>query len=122
MPISTPLTARLGIRHPILSAPMDFIAGARLTAAVSAAGGFGILGGGYGDRAWLEQETAKLADVSDSFGIGRNGTHPSWLSVQNGGNVCRSSPAPRYTCRTTALSYASAGAPTLRPRRSGTTA
>ena len=70
MPISTPLTARLGIRHPILSAPMDVIAGARLTKAVSAAGGFGILGGGYGDKAWLEQETAKLADVSDPFGIG----------------------------------------------------
>ena len=70
MPISTPLTARLGIAHPILSAPMDFIAGARLTKAVSAAGGFGILGGGYGDEAWLKQETAKLADVSDPFGIG----------------------------------------------------
>ena len=70
MPISTDLTALLGIRHPILSAPMDVIAGARLTKAVSAAGGFGILGGGYGDRAWLEQETAKLADVSDPFGIG----------------------------------------------------
>ena len=70
MPISTPLTARLGIQHPILSAPMDFIAGARLTKAVSAAGGFGILGGGYGDKAWLEQETAKLADASDPFGIG----------------------------------------------------
>jgi nitronate monooxygenase len=70
MPISTPLTARLGIAHPILSAPMDFIAGARLTRAVSAAGGFGILGGGYGDKAWLEQEVAKLADASDPFGIG----------------------------------------------------
>jgi nitronate monooxygenase len=70
MSISTPLTARLGIRHPILLAPMDVIAGARLTKAVSAAGGFGILGGGYGDRTWLEQETAKLADVSDPFGIG----------------------------------------------------
>src|SRR5512132_2851310 len=70
MSISTPLTARLGIQHPILSAPMDVIAGARLTAAVSAAGGFGILGGGYGDEAWLNQETAKLADASDPFGIG----------------------------------------------------
>ena len=28
--ILTPLTSRLGIRHPILSAPMDGIAGARL--------------------------------------------------------------------------------------------
>jgi nitronate monooxygenase len=70
MTISTPLTDRLGIQHPILSAPMDVIAGARLTAAVSAAGGFGILGGGYGDRAWLEQETAKFAGLAAPFGIG----------------------------------------------------
>ena len=70
MAISAPLTALLGIAHPILSAPMDVIAGARLTAAVSAAGGFGILGGGYGDRAWLEQETAKLRTTSAPFGIG----------------------------------------------------
>jgi nitronate monooxygenase len=70
MSISTPLTALLGITHPILSAPMDTIAGARLTAAVSAAGGFGILGGGYGDRAWLEQETTKLKGASNPFGIG----------------------------------------------------
>src|ERR1700712_4349404 len=70
MSISTPLTALLGITHPILSAPMDVIAGARLTEAVSAAGGFGILGGGYGDKAWLEQETAKLKGVSAPFGIG----------------------------------------------------
>ena len=70
MPIATPLTTRLGIQHPILLAPMDVIAGARLTSAVSAAGGFGILGGGYGDKTWLEQETAKLANASDPFGIG----------------------------------------------------
>jgi nitronate monooxygenase len=70
MDMPTPLTARLGIQHPILSAPMDVIAGARLAKAVSAAGGFGILGGGYGDEGWLKQETAKLSDVSDPFGIG----------------------------------------------------
>jgi nitronate monooxygenase len=70
MPISTSLTALLGIRHPILLAPMDLIAGARLVAAVSAAGGFGILGGGYGDRAWLEQQTAKLQKSAGPFGIG----------------------------------------------------
>jgi nitronate monooxygenase len=70
MAISTSLTALLGIKHPILSAPMDTIAGARLAVAVSAAGGFGILGGGYGNKAWLEQETAKLAGASTAFGIG----------------------------------------------------
>jgi nitronate monooxygenase len=71
MSISTPLTALLGIRHPVLLAPMDVIAGARLTAAVSAAGGFGILGAGYGEKAWLEQETGKLKQLAPvSFGIG----------------------------------------------------
>src|SRR2546428_11035488 len=70
MPISTPLTVLLGISHPVLSAPMDVIAGARLTVAVSDAGGLGILGGGYGERAWLEAETAKLKKFSGVFGIG----------------------------------------------------
>ncbi|CAN7573228.1 nitronate monooxygenase [Bradyrhizobium sp. LjRoot220] len=70
MSIETSLTALLGIHHPILSAPMDVIAGARLTEAVSAAGGFGILGGGYGNKVWLEQETAKLKRISAPYGIG----------------------------------------------------
>ena len=70
MPISTDLTALLGIRHPVLLAPMDTISGSRLTRAVSAAGGFGILGGGYGDRARLEAEAAKLKDFAGAFGIG----------------------------------------------------
>ena len=69
MPITTPLTELLGIRHPILSAPMDTIAGGRLTRAVSEAGGFGILGGGYGDQARLEAETKELSGFAP-FGIG----------------------------------------------------
>ncbi|MBH5386857.1 NAD(P)H-dependent flavin oxidoreductase [Bradyrhizobium diversitatis] len=70
MPMTTSLTTLLGIAHPILLAPMDVIAGSRLVAAVSRAGGFGILGGGYGERAWLEQETATLAELREPFGIG----------------------------------------------------
>ena len=70
MPITTPLNSLLGIQHPILSAPMDIIAGARLVAAVSDAGGFGILGGGYGENDWLARETAKLGKASAPFGIG----------------------------------------------------
>ncbi|OAE97488.1 2-nitropropane dioxygenase [Bradyrhizobium centrolobii] len=69
MPIATPLTELLGIKHPILSAPMDTIAGSRLTRVVSNAGGFGILGGGYGDRARLEAETNELKGFAP-FGIG----------------------------------------------------
>lgn len=69
MPIVTPLTELLGIRHPVLSAPMDTIAGSRLTRAVSEAGGFGILGGGYGDRVRLQAEAAELKGFAP-FGIG----------------------------------------------------
>ena len=70
MPIATPLTALLGVTHPVLQAPMDTLAGSRLVRAVSEAGGFGILGGGYGDRARLEAETAKLGDFERPFGVG----------------------------------------------------
>src|SRR6516165_4422358 len=70
MPLTTPLTRTLGVQHPILLAPMDVVAGAKLVRAVSGAGGFGILGGGYGDQSWLEQETAKLQGFSAPFGIG----------------------------------------------------
>jgi nitronate monooxygenase len=69
MPIATPLTQLLGIRHPILLAPMDTIAGSKLVRAVSEAGGFGILGGGYGDRARLEADKTKLRGFAP-FGIG----------------------------------------------------
>src|SRR5260370_30870558 len=71
MSISTSLNALLGIRPPVLLPPMDVVSGARLTAAVSNAGGFGILGGGYGERAWLERETAKLGQFARApFGVG----------------------------------------------------
>lgn len=56
MPISTQLTERLGVTHPIMLAPMDLVADGKLAATVSRAGGFGIIGGGYGDEAWLTRE------------------------------------------------------------------
>lgn len=58
MPLATRLTETLGIRHPVLLAPMGSIAGGRLAAAVTAAGGLGLIGGGYGDAEWLEREFA----------------------------------------------------------------
>jgi nitronate monooxygenase len=56
MAISTRVTALLGIEHPVLLAPMDVVADGKLAAAVSKAGGLGIIGGGYGDAGWLERE------------------------------------------------------------------
>ena len=45
--ISTRLTERFGIRHPIVCAPMAYIAGGALAAAVSRGGGLGIVAGGF---------------------------------------------------------------------------
>ena len=56
MPLRTRLTEKFGVEHPIISAPMAFQAGGRLAAAVSRAGGLGLIGGGYGDGDWLERE------------------------------------------------------------------
>ena len=70
MSIETPITKLLGISHPILLAPMDLVADARLTVAVSAAGGFGILGGGYGEEQWLVRELDLLERSAARFGVG----------------------------------------------------
>jgi nitronate monooxygenase len=66
--IKTRLTAALGIEHPVISAPMAFAAGGLLAAAVSEAGGLGLIGGGYGSANWL-REQLKLLDTS-RFGCG----------------------------------------------------
>lgn len=70
MSIATALTERLGITHPVLLGPMDLVADACLTAAVSDAGGLGILGGGYGEQKWLTGELDILADRGARFGVG----------------------------------------------------
>src|SRR5260370_22640940 len=45
--ISTRLTERFGIKHPIICAPMAFLTGGALAAAVSPAAGLGIVAGGF---------------------------------------------------------------------------
>jgi nitronate monooxygenase len=47
--ISTAVTKLLGITHPIMLAPMGGVSGGKLAAAVTEAGGLGIIGGGYGN-------------------------------------------------------------------------
>lgn len=53
MLLQTRLTEVLDIKHPVVLAPMDYVSDASLAAAVSGAGGLGLIGGGYGDRQWL---------------------------------------------------------------------
>ena len=70
MAISTRLTQRLGLTHPVISAPMDVIAGGTLAAAVSGAGGLGMLGGGYSDDdGWFEREFAAAGNQAIGCGF-----------------------------------------------------
>lgn len=66
--ITTRLTDRLGIQHPIVSAPMALAAGGALAAAVSRAGGLGLIGGGYGDSDWVRGQFA--AAGPERVGVG----------------------------------------------------
>jgi nitronate monooxygenase len=64
--ITTRLTSKFDLRIPIVLAPMNHVADARLARAVARAGGLGMLGGGYGDRTWLEREF----DLADGTRVG----------------------------------------------------
>jgi nitronate monooxygenase len=69
MTLSTRLTQRFGLTHPIILAPMAFAAGGRLAAAVTAAGGLGLIGGGYGDAAWLEAQQREAGNAAVGYGF-----------------------------------------------------
>jgi nitronate monooxygenase len=69
MTISTRLTELLTIKHPVLLAPMDTISSGALAAAVSQAGGFGIIGGGYGDEARLARDFEAAGDARVGVGF-----------------------------------------------------
>jgi nitronate monooxygenase len=70
--IRTRLTDRFGIQHPIICAPMAYVTGGALAAAVSRAGGLGIVGGAYagtvGGEPDLDTEVAQAK--SGKFGVG----------------------------------------------------
>jgi nitronate monooxygenase len=70
--ITTPLCPLLGIEHPILNASMAGTATGELAAAVSAAGGFGMIGGtNPGGGAWLrEQIRIVRSRTARPFGVG----------------------------------------------------
>jgi nitronate monooxygenase len=69
--ITTALTEMFGLTHPIVLGPMGGVAGGRLAAAVSNAGGLGLVGGGYGDPAWLRTELTHVAEhTTRAWGVG----------------------------------------------------
>lgn len=69
--IVTPLTEMLDLQYPILLAPMGSVSGGRLAAAVSNAGGLGMVGGGYGDAGWLRTELSRVSEETRRpWGVG----------------------------------------------------
>lgn len=84
MVVSTPVTELLGIRHPVLLAGMNVAAGPKLAAAVSNAGGLGVIGGvGYTPRMLrkqIDRLKSFLDDASLPFGV-------DLLLPQVGGNA-----------------------------------
>ena len=69
--ITTALTEMFGLQHPIVLGPMGSVSGGHLAAAVSNAGGLGLVGGGYGDPAWLRTELDRVKRETDRpWGVG----------------------------------------------------
>jgi len=72
-PITTPLTTLLGIKHPVILAGMARTSGGPLAAAVSNAGGLGVIGGlGYTPdqlQEIIDELKADLVDKNLPFGV-----------------------------------------------------
>ena len=70
--LKTRLCDLLGMDHPIMNAPMGTAAGAKLAAAVSEAGGFGLIGmGTRDDPVWLREQIHAARELTNRpFGVG----------------------------------------------------
>jgi enoyl-[acyl-carrier protein] reductase II len=69
-PLHTRLSDLLGIRYPILQAGMAFVARSTLAAAVSEAGGLGVLAAAHGTPAELRDEIRRVRERTDRpFGV-----------------------------------------------------
>src|SRR3954451_23846981 len=67
--IETALTRMLGIEHPILLAPMGSAAGSKLAAAVTHAGGLGLIGSGYASTTAIRNELAEAGNARVGIGF-----------------------------------------------------
>jgi enoyl-[acyl-carrier protein] reductase II len=68
--ISTRVSDLLGIRYPIVQAPMGYIARAQLASAVSNAGGLGVIETSSGELTEIRAEIEKMRDLTDEpFGV-----------------------------------------------------
>ena len=70
MTLRTPLCDLLGVEHPILLAGMGGVSYAELAAAVSNAGGYGVLGMAGTSTRFIEEQMKKVRDLTDKpFGV-----------------------------------------------------
>ena len=68
--MQTRVTQLLGVEHPIVQAPMGYIARAQLASAVSNAGGMGIIETSSGQLDMVREEIRKMRDLTDKpFGV-----------------------------------------------------
>lgn len=63
------ITNLLGIKKPLVLAPMGFVSGGALAAAVSHAGGLGLIGAGYGDAEWIRREYGRANGARVGIGF-----------------------------------------------------
>lgn len=64
------LTKLLGIKYPIIQGGMAGVSESTLVAAVSNAGGLGVIGSGFAQPSWLEEEIKKTKALTDKpFGV-----------------------------------------------------
>ena len=69
-PVRTRVSELLGVRYPIVQAPMGWIARAQLASAVSNAGGLGIIETSSGELDAVRGEILKMRDLTDKpFGV-----------------------------------------------------
>lgn len=90
----------VGVRRPVVQTGMGWVSGARLTAATSAAGGFGILAAVTMDRAETERAIGEVAERSGApFGVNLRADQPDLadridLAVKGGATLVSFAGAP----------------------------
>jgi NAD(P)H-dependent flavin oxidoreductase YrpB (nitropropane dioxygenase family) len=99
--LKTRVTELLGIEYPVVQTGMGYVSDARLTAATSAAGGLGIMGGGLMSYAELAAAIAAVQELTDKpFGVNVRATQPDVekridLLIEAGVKVASFALAPR---------------------------
>lgn len=81
--IKTRLTERFGLKHPVIGAPMAFVGGGALAAAVTRAGGLGLIGGGYCDAEWIKAQMTLAGNSPVGVGF------ITWVLAQDPGLLSR---------------------------------